>query len=401
MRVLPVVAAGLFVVCAALAQPVVVGRIPSEQGGTFPGAGPQTFIDLAHPANRDGNLTTASLIWSPNIPVPASCNAAFKIKIIRKNNTVGFFFVVAERGPFPAQPEFTTVTLSPPIPVLAGDLLAVVQLRDTATCGGVGAGSASTHDILLRYFDIDFPGGSFATGCYLTGNAALMATATSDPSPVAAMLPVVGSAPGIGTFFRTDLQAFNPSNQPIKGKLVFHPAGVGASPSDPSLEYSYSALSVTSIPDVVAFMGQSGLGSLDVVPTSGVPPRLIARVYSDNGAAGTAGFTMESFAPDQALRQAIYMLVAPADLTAFRMNVGVRTLDDGVTITIARGALSLTRSYEANRFEQGTLAGFLGEQPVANGLYRIVVQSGSAFIFTSTTDNRSSDTTVRFLSLGQ
>jgi len=400
MRALPVVAAGLFVVCAAFAQPVVVGRIPPELAGTFPGAGPQTFIDLGHPANRDGNLTTASLLWSANIPVPASCTAAFKIKIVRK--ATGLFTVIAERGPFPAQAGFSSVTLTPPIPVLAGDFLAVVQLQDTANCGGVGAGNAGAHDIILRYFGVDFPSGSFAAGGFVTSNAALMANASSEPTFVAAMLPVVGSTPGSGTFFRTDLQAINSSSQAIKGKLVFHPAGVAPSPSDPSLDYNYASFAVTSIPDVVAFMGQSGLGSLDIVPSSGAPPRLIARIYSDNGTAGTAGFTMESLAPDQAMRRnASYLLIAPNDLTAFRMNVGVRSLDDGVSITIIHGAGTLDRSYEANRFEQGTLAAFLGEQPVANGIYRIFVQSGSAFIYTSTTDNRTSDTSVRFLTLGQ
>jgi len=399
VRFLLAIVAVLFVAYGALAQPVVIGRIPPELEGTFPGAGPQTFVDLAHPANRDGNLTTASLIWS-FVPAPASCTAGFKIKIIRRNT--GLFSVVAERGPFPPQEGFATVTLSPPIPVLTSDLLAVVQLQDNVTCGSVGNAIGGPHDMILRYAGIDFSTGNFATGGNLTNGAALMASASSDSDAVAAMLPVVGSTAGIGTFFRTDIQIVNPINLPIKGKLIFHPAGVTASPSDPSVDYSNSALATTSISDVVAFMGQSGLGSLDVVPTSGPPPRLIARIYSDNGAAGTAGFTMDSFAPDQALRRnAIYMLTAAADLTSFRMNAGVRALDDGVTILIFHGSVSVSRSYSANHFEQGTLAAFLGEQPVANGHYFVQIQSGSAFIYTTTTDNRTNDTTVRFLSSGQ
>jgi hypothetical protein len=399
MRFLLASVASLYFVFTALAQPVVVGRIPPELQGTFPGAGPQTFVDLAHPANRDGNLTTASLIWSFP-PSPGSCTAGFKIKTIRRDT--GLFFVMAERGPFPVQEGFSTVTLTPPIPVVAGDFLAVVQLQDSTLCGSVGAANGGPHDMILRYSSSDFATGSFATGGYLNNNTQLMASASSDPEAVAAMLPVVGSVAGIGTFFRTDVQAVNPINMPIKGKFVFHPAGVAPQSSDPSLAYSYAALSTTSIPDIVPVIGSSGLGSLDVIPSSGPAPRLIARVYSDNGAAGTAGFTMDSFAPDQALRRnATYLLVAAADLTAFRMNVGVRSLDDGLTIAISRGTLSVSRSYLANRFEQGTLAAFLGEQPVANGLYRVTIQSGSGFIYTTTTDNRTNDTTIRFLSLGQ
>jgi len=392
-------AAGLFVVFGAFAQPVVVGRIPPEFGGTFPGAGPHTFVDLAHPANRDGNLTTASMVWSSFVPSPASCTAAFKIKILRRDT--GLFFVVAERGPFAAQAGFATVTLSPPIPVLAGDLLAVVQLQDTTLCGSVGAAVGGPHDLIMRYFS-DFSTGSFANNGFFSFGTALMANATSDSEAVAEMLPVVGSAAGIGTFFRTDLQLLNPINQTIKGKLVFHPATGVASPGDPSIDYNYSALTSTSIPDIVAFMGQSGLGSLDVVPSSGPPPRIVARIYSDNGTAGTAGFTMDSFAPDQALRRNVtYLMPVAADLTAFRMNVGIRTLEDGVTIAINHGATSVIKTYAANHFEQGTLAAFLGEQPAVNSLYRITIQSGSAFIYTTTTDNRTNDTTVRFLSVGQ
>lgn len=334
------------------------------------------------------------------MPAPASCTAGFKIKIVRKSS--GTIQIMAERGPFPVQQDFTTVTLTPPIPVQEGDFLAVVQLQDTTICGSVGAANGGPADTILRYSGIDHPNGSFATGGSLNSGTALMAQASSEPNPVAAMLPVVGSTAGGLTFFRTDVQAINPGGLPAKGKLVFRPAGGVGSPSDPSVDYTYDDLEVTSITDVVAFMGRTGLGSLDIIPSSGVPPRLVARIYSDNGTAGTAGFTMESLAPHQALRRnATYLLLAPADLTAFRMNVGVRTLDEGLTILIAGFGASVTRSYAANHFEQGTIAAFLGTQPVTNGLYRVLVQSGGAFIYSTTTDNRTNDTSVRFLTLGQ
>ena len=276
MRFPLVGAAVLLVVRAALAQTVVVGGIPSGVAGTFPGAGPQTIVDLAHPANRDGDLTTASLLWSANVPSPASCTAAVKIKILRRG--LGTFSVVAERGPFAVQPGYGTVALTPPIAVRAGDLLAVVQLLDTATCGGVGAAAAGPREVVLRYIATDLASGSFASNGLLLSGAALMVRASSDAEAPAAFLPVVGSAAGVNTFFRTSAQAFNPSTQLIKGKYVFHPAGRAGVASDPSMNYVYAAGSATSIPDVLAAMGQSGLGSLDVVPSSGVPPRVIAHI---------------------------------------------------------------------------------------------------------------------------
>src|SRR6185436_18129362 len=98
-------------------------------------------------------------------------------------------------------------------------------------------------------------------------------------------------------------------------------------------------------------------------------------------------------------------IVMPADVTNFRMNVGVRTFDAGATIEIsasnAGGSLyvpGFTRSYPANYFEQPTLANFLnGAAPVANGFVTVRVTSGSAIVYASTTDNRTNDSSVRFV----
>jgi len=387
----------LFTAAAAVAQPVVVGTIDPDQPGVFLGAGPQTLVDLSHPANRDGNVTTVALVWT-GVPTPASCTAAVKIKFLREGT--GTFTVVAERGPFPVQSTYFTVTLTPAVTVQAGDLLSVVQLLNTSTCGGVGASLSSTRDTMLRYPGIDLPTGSFAAGGVIVNGETLMARASSDPAVVAAVAPVVGSLQGaFGSFFRTDVQFVNPGSGIITGKLVYHPAGRTAAPDDPSVNYSYGSFRASSISDVVAAMGQSGLGSLDVIPTSGIPPRLILRIYNDAGSAGTSGFTMESLAPDQALAvPSSATLISPADLTNFRMNVGVRTLDDATSIRITgAGGVDVTHTYPPNYFEQGSLATFIGATPVANGFYSVRVNSGSAFIYTTTTDNRTNDSSIRFL----
>ena len=395
MRSIHLCALMLFVAAAAIAQPVVVGTIESDLQAVSLGAGPQTFVDLAHPANRDGTLTTASFSWS-GVPAPASCTAAVKIKFLRKST--GSFTVIAERGPFAPQPGFNTVALTPPVPVLTDDLIAVVQLLNTSTCGAVGFSQVSQRETLLRYGGIDLPSGSFAAGATIIPSSSLMARASSDAAVVAAIAPVVGSTAGGATFFRTDLQAVHPGSGLITGKYVFHPAGRSGLPTDPSTTYSYNSFSVHSVSDIVAAMGQSGLGSLDVVPTTGIPPRLILRIYSDGGTAGTSGFTEESMTPDEATVPGDRpILVAPADLTNFRMNVGVRTLDDGATIRITGIGVDITKTYEPNYFEQGTVAAFLGATPAPNGFYSVRVNAGSAFIYTTTTDNRTNDSSMHFL----
>jgi hypothetical protein len=399
MRFFRLCVVAFFSTVTAFAQTVVMGTIENQLPATFSQTtGPQTFVELGYSANRAGNVTTVMLGWG-GVVTPASCANGLKIKFLRK--TLGTFTVVAERGPFSPQAGFFTVTLSPPVAVLAGDLLAVVQLQNYATCGGPGVATMSDRETIIRYPGIDLPTGSFATGGLLINARSLMARATSDPNVAVAMIPVVGSAAGGLTFFRTDLQAVNFTGRTLTGKLVFHPAGHAATAADPSVNYSYSGfnLNAVSIPDVVASMGQSGVGSMDIVPTSGPAPKFVTRIYSDSGA-GTSGFTTDSLSRDHALALSnITSLIAPADLTNFRMNVGIRTLEDGATISISTVAGGVTRTYSANYFEQGTLAAFLGEAPFVNGVYGISIDAGSAFIYTTLTDNRTNDTSIRFLTV--
>lgn len=385
----------LLLAAAAHAQPVVIGSIDSDHPSQFLSHQPITFVDLAHLANRDGVVTTAAFVWS-EVPAPAGCAAAVKIKFLRKST--GAFTVVAERGPFAPQPGYFTVALTPPVSVMKDDLLAVVQLLRTDTCGALGFSHISGTETMLRYFGIDLPSGNFSDGATFANGIAMMARASSDANVVAAVVPVVGSTAGGLTFFRTDLQAVNPGEGTITGKYVFHPAGRPAAPGDPSMTYSYGTFSATAVTDIVAAMGQTGLGSLDVVPTTGVPPRLVMRVYSDAGAAGTSGFTEESMTPDRALNfDGPGVLAAPANLANFRMNVGVRTLDDGATIRVQGVSTDITHTYAPNYFEQVTLEAFLGSTPVANRLYLVTVQSGSLFVYTTITDNRTNDSSIQFV----
>lgn len=396
MRSILCCAVVVLVAMAASAQQVVVGGIAPDQSSVFLGLGPNTFVDLSRPANRDGNLTAAALNWS-TVPTPASCANGVKIKILRRNVTT--FTVVAERGPFAPQPGYFTVTLTPPVAVQEGDLLGVVQLQNFATCGGPGFAQVNGRETLLRYSGIDLASGNFAQGAFIHNGTSIMARASSDPSVVAAVIPVVGSTAGGSAFFRTSIQAFSPGGTIITGKFVFHPAGRSALPTDPSMDYTYGQ-SANSIPDLVAAMGQTGLGSLDIVPVTGTPPRVIVRIFSDAGASGTSGFTTEPFPPDQALEFGdLVHLVAPSDLTNYRMNVGVRTLGEGATINISGSGVNVTRAYNPSFFEQVTLAQFLGgATPVANGTYSVRVDvGGKAFIYSTTTDNRTNDTAIRFL----
>ena len=151
-------------------------------------------------------------------------------------------------------------------------------------------------------------------------------------------------------------------------------------------------------------MGQSGIGSLDVVATTGAAPVVSARVYNDGGAAGTNGFTEDALKPSEALSIGAHaVLIGPFDAVLFRYNVGVRTLAGGATIDITVRDFSglvlrnLTRTYPSNFFEQKDVATFLGSLPLGpNQSITIDVVSGSLFVYGATADNRTNDPAVNF-----
>jgi hypothetical protein len=154
-------------------------------------------------------------------------------------------------------------------------------------------------------------------------------------------------------------------------------------------------------------MGTSGLGSLDILTTGGNAPIATARVFSDNGAVlGTSGFSEEGLSPNDALDFfSRGILLIPADLTNFRMNIGVRTLDSGASLDVATydsaGTLRGTRTlpaYGANVFDQVPVATFTGVSSPPPGGYILIalnVFGGRAFVYSSVIDNRTSDSTYR------
>ena len=206
------------------------------------------------------------------------------------------------------------------------------------------------------------------------------------------MIPGVGSLPGaFGSIFRTQLQLTNGEGSAIAGNIVFHPAGSSASASDPSMSYLLGSWQTINFNDLLPAMGQSGLGSADLIPTSGPAPTAVARIYNDGGAAGTTGFSEPTFRASDALQvgdRAVFIL--PSDSVNYRFNLGVRTLGDGATAAFtiwdASGTLvgTATKSFAANFFTQATATQFLGVASLpTNGSIGITVTQGSA-IFSRT-----------------
>jgi hypothetical protein len=396
----------VFLVASSLAaQPLTVGTqiVDSGSTATITSGAPVTYVNLSDGATANGTVNKATVAWS------ATCSNAFKIVFLRQTfHSVATFTLVATRGPFNAVSGRNQVPLSPPVSVNQGDYIGVVQLLPVATCGSIRTQSFpnGTGYNLVTTADMSTSGGaSGASSNYASGLSIGAIAYTTDPVLVR-VIPAAGAVQGSSAFFRTSLQLLNPTSTTITGNLVFHKQLQSASPGDPSLAFTLSAGKTISYPDVIASMGTAGLGSLDIVTNGGDAPIASARVFSDGGSVvGTSGFSEEGVSPNDALDFfSGGILLIPADLTNFRMNIGVRTLDPGATLDVATfdssGNFVATRTvpYGANVFDQVPVSTFTGVATVPPGGYIRIgfnVFGGRAFVYSSVIDNRTSDSTFR------
>jgi hypothetical protein len=140
--------------------------------------------------------------------------------------------------------------------------------------------------------------------------------------------------------------------------------------------------------------------------SAGNVPVVAARVFNDAGAAGTTGFGFNALRTDEALQAGDRGVVfIPADLTAFRLNLGVRTLSANVALTLtvrnAAGAIAavVPKFFPAVYHEQQTGSVFLNGLPLpAGGSITATIDSGAAFFYGATVDNRTGDPSMQIAS---
>lgn len=397
----PLAAFALFLcfAAAASAQIISAGTLPGNPNFGFnPTPVAITAIDLSAPATGTGTMTSAAFIWSL-----APCTATVKIKFFRRSGDILTF--LAERGPFNVTANAQNVALSPAVSVEAGDLIGIARV---AACGSPVGQSPGASAGLVAYgaditTNVSIASGTLAANSTLAVLATGTGTITPGAETLVGVLPVAIMAPGLaGSNFRTAVQLYNPSASGIAGRLVFHPQGVSGNSTDPSLFFAIGPGEMQFYPDLLAAMGQTGIGSVDVLVTSGtIGPVASVRVFNDAGAAGTSGFTEDVLKPSEALSVGMRgALLGPFDTSLFRFNVGVRTLSGGasiqVTVRDAAGAVlrTFSRTYPPNFFQQADAATFLGAALGANQSITIDVISGSLFIYGTTADNRTNDPAI-------
>jgi hypothetical protein len=144
------------------------------------------------------------------------------------------------------------------------------------------------------------------------------------------VLPVVGSTRGQNNAsFKTSLR-LGPPTGTSAGKIIFHPAGRAGSDDDPSIPYRVERGESLQFDDIVASIGQSGIGSLDVVQSFPFVTPLVtsvlpveARLFNE-GPGGTYGAFEAPVLPADVYRPVDWNVFVPS--SRFRVNIGIRTL---------------------------------------------------------------------------
>jgi len=143
------------------------------------------------------------------------------------------------------------------------------------------------------------------------------------------VFPVVGSTRGLNNAsFKTSLR-LGPAAASSVGKIIFHPAGRAGSDDDPSIPYRLERGQTLQFDDIVASIGQSGIGSLDIVQTFpfvlpiNTPVPAEVRMFNE-GPGGTFGTFEAPVLPVDAFRPIDWNIFVPS--SRFRVNIGIRTL---------------------------------------------------------------------------
>lgn len=397
-----VFAAGVLLASSSFAQTVTIGRLyPGTSAIDGTAGAPYSVVDITHPARVAGTLSQAVVYW--HMTGVQSCAGAFTLQFLRRSTPLTSYAVFATRGPFNAVDGKNVVTLVPPVGVQNTDVIAVTANKPASQCGGVwityrpvGSGGMMTSQTDLST--------GLASAAFLP-NQSPNVFASSAQGIVSAVIPAAGATPGaFGSFFRTTVQLTNNSPSPISGKFVYHHYKTVGSPVDPSMQFTVAPRQTASFPDIVTLIQDSGLGSLDIITNDGETLNAIARVYNDQGSAGTNGFFEEAVAPDDALQNlqsGTFNL--PDDPFNFRTNLGVRTLDTGATVILAAydqfGSIvgSTTLTLPPNWFEQGLATQYFGlASTPPNGYVVAQVTGGAAVVYGSVTDNRTNDSAVHY-----
>jgi hypothetical protein len=383
----------------------IIGSLSYSADSYFPTAKATTIIDYGTAASESGSFDRLVVLWSNDV-VAASCPGGVRFKLVRPSDqSLGAYQVLSSAGPFFPGKGWNDFAMGD-LQAAIGDVLAIEVSGPSLDCGSPLM--SQTENLATIVFA---PGALKAAGS-LDGVEVkrvpyALAVRGSDGSIVRdAVLTVAGSAAGLnGSNFRTSMQIANPSRAAVSVAFAFVPAGKSGDDAPINRAYDIPPYETVTIADIGTEFGVTGLGSIDVYTIQGPLPLITSRIFNDLGEAGTLGFTQEPVRTRQMLVPfQTGHFTTPADPVRFRMNVGIRTLDEPARISVRSYNATFTeatnfvvKDYPSNYFEQVSLQTFVGATPYPGGTVEIMVEQGAVSIYASTTDNKTNDSSVVFV----
>jgi hypothetical protein len=407
--------------CALLAAPCVraqpsltVGSLGSAVDGvlTFSNV-PSTFLDLAHPAEKEEDVTNGTVYWA-GIGTPG-CPASLDVKFYRPDATGTSLTFLDQRGPFNMHSGLNDFTLSPPVSLIKGDLLGATEFG----CGGIeftsGGGrnpfsslsSATENAVRTAIFQGDTGTASLSLcgpdNRVNTDDIAIIARTQGTQVRVGTFLIVGKVQGGFNSHIVTSGQLTNTGGVAIQGNLIYHLIGDAGLDTDPSMPYTLGPYQVLNFPDIVGSAGLSNGGpySVDVMASSSYAPLGVFRIFNQlfNGSltAGSDGYSEYMIAPGgenviEAGQSGT--LLAPDDPTEFRYDIGARSYREGAAFNvIVRGPdgspiTTLTKSLLPDQMIQTSANAFLGLPSFPpSSTIQFQVTSGAATVWGNKIDN--------------
>jgi hypothetical protein len=220
----------------------------------------------------------------------------------------------------------------------------------------------------------------FATQIFPGILARIDASGSLPAAAPSSIIPVVASVPGaFGSRFETSLQLSNGQPFPVSGTLNVLTAGGTA-----RVPYQLAAFQTIAYTNLFSTAGLTGGGTVDIDAAAGPAPVALARIFDTSRNTASTGTIIPQVSPDDALYAGDKsVLVAAADPSVSRTNIGVRALNEGavVTFTLYRNgapAATATRTLAANALEQQSLDGLFSTSATGNETVLVEVVSGGA-----------------------
>jgi hypothetical protein len=239
------------------------------------------------------------------------------------------------------------------------------------------------------------------------------------PPPGTLIIPAVGHAQGIGTFFQSDIRLVNASNQPIEYQLSWTPSGHTGTQVGKKSTVVIQPNDGKSIDDIVkawygaGVLGEPGVGTIEIRPLNNSDP-FTTYASSRSYAISSAG-TLGQFVPAIPLTQfigniaqnpgSLISLQQIANSAAYRTNVGF-VEGSGQTVQLLVKLLDgnnnvlqqALRTLPPYGHEQIGMASLFPNITLNDGRLEVHVVSpgGKATAYASVVDNKSSDPLMVF-----